>query len=365
MHLLIRIFSVASVSIVCLISSTIPVGAENDSPKKNATEYDAHLCRFAQRLLVNAEEETFPIIEQTGYGNGFHIIQMDVDAEQRQVLIAMTTKYADIDGQQLATHVSCKMVNRDRVNDMLSLQLPGPDHQCRDINKQTYERALAGLSPAARSRYLADGRQLTFGDDALIATGAEWLPITMAAFIQPSAKSHDDIVIRSPSVRVPWNPAERQFYQGTQHCKFITLAAMKRWMRIGAFSQESSLFPMTESGCSRPHSMTSNVGSCLFYFAPADATFCQDYSGADWNPDSAREECSRRHASADALRAAKNRYAGVGGLYSSRSCTDRVDAPTISGTCVFHCQEPDETLWHVTGPTDPRMTRGCDLFVPP
>jgi len=135
-------------------------------------------------------------------------------------------------------------------------------------------------------------------------------------------------------------------------------------MRIGAFGEDPSLFPLTGTECTRPHSMTSTVGSCLFYFAPAAAMFCQDYSGADWNPASAREECARRHASVDALRAAKNRYAGAGGLFTPQSCTDRDDAPAISGSCVFHCRQPDETLWHVTGPTDPRMTRGCDLFVP-
>jgi len=364
MNPLIRFFTTASVFIACLIVSAMPVGAENDTSQINATEYDAHLCRFAQRFLVNAEEEAFPVIEQTGHGNGFHVIQMDVDAGQRQVLIAMTTGFADIDGEQLATHVSCKTVNRDRVNDVLDLQLPGPNRQCREVNEQTFERALAGLSPEERSRYLADGRQLTFDDDVLIATGAEWLPITMEAFIQPSGQTNNDIVIRSPSVRVPWNQTERQFYQGTQHCKLVTLAAMERWMRIGAFTTDASLFPMTKTECTRPHSMTSTVGSCLFYFAPAASMFCQDYSGAGWNPDSAREECSQRHTSAEALRAVKNRYAGAGGLFSPQGCADRSDAPKISGSCVFHCRQPDETLWHVTGPTDPRMTRGCDLFVP-
>jgi hypothetical protein len=340
------------------------IGTGHAATNITTADYDTHLCRLAQRLLVNADAQAFPIIEQTGVGNGFHVIQMDVDAERRQVLIAMTTGFADIDGNRLATHVSCKTVDRERVNDVLGMQLPGPEHQCREINELTYTRALANLSLEERSHYLADGRQLTFDDDVIIATGGEWLPITMDAFIQPSGTTGNDIVIRSPSVRVPWNRADRQFFQGTQHCKLVTLAAMERWMRVGAFSSDDSLFPATGSECNQPHSMTSTVGSCLFYFAPADAMFCQDYSGAGWNTDSAQEECARRHASADALRAVKNRYAGKGGLFSKRGCADRDDSPSINGTCVFHCRQPDETLWHVTGPTDPRMTRGCDLFVP-
>jgi len=347
-----------------LLLAVMPASADNAAPKSTVSDYDAHLCRFAQRFLINAGTQAFTIIEQTGYGNGFHVIQMDVDAEQREVTIAMTTDFAEIDEKKLATHVSCKTVDRERVNDVLGLQLPEPGHQCREVNEQTHERALANLSTAERSHYLADGRQLTFGDDVIIATGGEWLPITMDVFIQPSTTAGNDIVIRSPSVRVPWNRTDRQFYQGTQHCKLITLAAMERWMRFGAFSTDASLFPATDSECNQPHSMTSTVGSCLFYFAPANAMFCQDYSGADWNPGSAQEECGQRHASADALRAAKNRYAGTGGLFSARGCANRDDTPTLNGTCVFHCRQPDETLWHVTGPTDPRMTRGCDLFVP-
>ncbi len=327
-------------------------------------DYDAHLCRHAQHFLVNASPQMFPVIEQIGYGNGFHVIQMDIDAEQRQVAIAMTRNFAHFDGKQLTTYVACKTVDRARVNDVLGLQLPGPEHQCRDVNEQTYDRALNNLSEQERAQYLTTGRQLTFTDDAYIATGGEWLPITMDAFIQPAGEAGNDLAIQSPSVRVPWNPEDRQFFQGTRHCKLITLAAMQRWMHIGAFSKDTSLFPPDDSDCTQPNSMTSTVGSCLFYFAPANAMFCQDYSGGGWSRAAAQEECTQRHASVAALRAAKNRYAGAGGLFNASSCSDRDDAPDLNGTCVFHCQQPDETLWHVTGPTDPRMTRACDLFVP-
>jgi len=197
----------------------VAITASTATATPATAEYDAHLCRDAQRFLVNADARAFPVIEQIGYGNGFHVIQMDVDAGQHQVQIAMTTDFADLDGEKLATHVSCKTVDRDRVNDVLGMQLTGPDHQCREVNELTYERALAGLSPEERARYLTDGRQLIFGDDALIATGGEWLPITMDTFIRPAGNPGNDIVIRSPSVRVPWNRADRQFYQGTQHCK--------------------------------------------------------------------------------------------------------------------------------------------------
>ena len=135
-------------------------------------------------------------------------------------------------------------------------------------------------------------------------------------------------------------------------------------MRVGAFGTDASLFPATATECNQPGSMTSTVGSCVFYFAPAFSMFCQDFSGPNWNRDSAQEECGQRHASPDALQASKNSYFGAGGIYSTVSCADRDDTPPISGTCVFHCQKADETLWHVSGSSDPQMTRGCELFVP-
>ena len=341
-----------------LLVSSAASGARPDAA---VADYDAHLCRHAQRFLVNADEADFPVVEQAGYGNGFHVIQMDVDAHSRQVSIAMMTETAEFQGRTLATHVACKTVDRARINDVLGLRLPGPEHQCREINEHTHERALDTLSAAERSRYLNDGRRLTFADDFLIETGGEWLPKPMDDFVRPG---EEDMTILAPSVRVPWSPDERQFYQGTQHCKLLTLAGMLQWMRRGAFEPDARPVPIMATECSAPSSMTSQVGSCLFYFAPAGSMFCQDFSGSDWTTVSAREECGLRHADEAALAAAENRYTGAGGVFSSLPCRERTDTPEFTGTCVFHCRSPEETLWHVGGPMAPEMTRGCELFVP-
>lgn len=363
-HPLTSILSALVQATAGLLLTAQAAAADDTTPTIAMSDYDAHLCRDAQLFLINADAQTLPVVEQVGYGNGFHVIQMDVRAGKRQVIIAMTADFAELDGTKLATHVSCKTVDRDRVNDVLGMQLPGPNHQCGEINELTYEQAMAGLSPEERSRYLTDGRKLTFGDDALIATGGEWLPIPLDDFIQPSGEAGNDLVIRSPSVRVPWNRTDRQFYQGTQHCKLITRAAMEQWMRVGAFSTDTSLFPDTHTECSQPSSTTSTVGSCRFYFAPANTMFCQDFSGSSWTHDAAKDECGIRHASREALQATKNRFVGTGGIYSEDSCDDRDDTAAITGTCVFHCGKPEETLWQVSGTIDPLMTRGCELFVP-
>ena len=326
----------------------------------NIAGYDASLCQTAQRLIVNAGDE-LNVIEQHGVGAGFHTIQMSVDTGKRAVVIAATTDYAQLDGVKQPTYVSCKMVNRARVNDSLKLQLPEPERQCRAVNESTYALTLSQLSPGARERYDRSGRKLMFADDAIVATGGEWLPITLDAFITGDADGN--VTATSPSVRVPWNPVEKNFFQGTQHCKLISMAAMHRWVTKAAFSANTPLVPLTDTTCTAPASMTSTVGSCRFYFAPANAMFCQDYSGSEWTSNTAQKECAGRHASPGALKAAKNRYEGAGGVFSDDACATRTDTETIAGTCVFHCKAGDETLWHITGAVDPRMTKGCDLFI--
>lgn len=322
--------------------------------------YDEHLCQTAQRLIINASED-FPVVEQRGTSNGFHTIQMGIDQENGGAIIAMTTHYAEYAGEQQATYVACKMVNRERVNDTLQLQLPGPDVPCQDVNAATLALAIAELAPEQHARYTSEGRQLRFADDAIVATGGEWLPIAMDDFI--SVDADNNVTVRAPSVRVPWNPVEQNFYQGTQHCKLVSLAALRRWVTEAAFDPNATLIPTTDSACRAPHSMSSSVGSCVFYFAPADSMFCQDYSGSEWQPASAQQECGARHASREALSAAANRYEGAGGDFSTSACAERDDAPPITGTCVFHCRSGDETLWQISGTVDPRMTRGCDLFI--
>ena len=67
---------------------------------------------------------------------------------------------------------------------------------------------------------------LVFRDDAVVPTGGEWLPAAAEDYI---ASDGDGLAVTAPSVRVPWDAQERGFYQGTHHCKLITLAAMQRW----------------------------------------------------------------------------------------------------------------------------------------
>jgi len=320
--------------------------------------YDSELCVTAQRLLVNAGDE-LPVRVQRGSGNGFHVIQMSVDTDARAAVIAMSTTYRGESDEP--AYIACKMVNRERLNAELGAAYPAPDRRCADINRYTYDTALNSLSSAERNRYLQDGRPLEFTDDTIIATGGEWLPVTLDDAI---TYSDDMVSVSAPSVEVPWNNEERNFYQGTKHCKLISVAALQRWMTDAAFKPDGLLVPLADKRCTAPATPDSTAGSCLFYFAPADAMFCQDYNGSGWNEAAAREECAARHASQDALKAAKNRYEGAGGIYDQRSCTDRPDSPPISGTCVFHCGTPDEKLWNVSGMLDPRMTKGCDLFVP-
>jgi hypothetical protein len=342
---------------------TFVTSASATSPPPIA-DYDVQLCMTAQRMLVNAPVDAFEIEVLFGESNGFHVIQMD--AAPGKVTIATTMGFVDVDGAQMVSYVGCKMVNRDRVNDVLELELTDSGASCRSVNEHTYDVALQGLSSTERQRYETQGRKLQFADDYLSASGAEWLPSQVDNYISSAAEG---LTIVAPSVQVPWDETTHEFYQGTHHCKLIALTAMQRWMRLAAFTDSEELFPRAIPPCTAASSMTSAVGSCKFWFAPAQAYFCQDYSGSGWDHSGAREECSKRHASPEALAAVDSKYEGLGGIYDSLSCDTRDDSPSPVGTCVFHCNASDETLWHTldaadTGPaaTD-MMRRACDLYI--
>lgn len=329
-----------------------------------SADYDADLCVLAQEMIVGAPPGAFAVRVVRGEGEGFHSIQMDADA--RGVTVAMTAGSVSVDDAELATFVACKMVNQARVNDVLGLELRGAAGSCRRINEHTYALALAGLSEAEQARYLTEGRKIHFTNDYVAASGGEWLPSKVEDFIQPAS---DGLQVTAPAVRVPWDPVTREFYQGTNHCKLITQSAMQYWMRQAAFVESAQLIPTEAESCAEPTSMTSDVGSCLFWFAPAQAMFCQDYSGAGWNKAAARDACAKRHASPEALKAAGSRYEGAGGIFSASGCAQRADAPTPQTTCVFHCQADDETLWHTLAANENTpaaagmMQRACDLFI--
>lgn len=350
-------------NLLLAVIATYASGASATSPPP-INDYDSQLCMTAQRMVVNAPEDAFEIDVLFGESNGFHVIQMD--AEPGKVTIATTMGFVTVDNRQMAAYVGCKMVNRERVNDVLNLQLSGPRQVCQDVNEHTYAEALRGLTPAERQRYAEEGRKLYFAADYVTASGAAWLPGQVVDYISSSAEG---LTIVAPSVQVPWNEQTHEFYQGTQHCKLITLSAMQRWMRSAAFSDATELFPRVIPPCTEAASLTSTVGSCKFWFAPAQAYFCQDYSGAGWSKAGAQAECGNRHASPEALAQADSKYAGKGGVFSELSCDGRKDSPAPVGTCVFHCNAPDETLWHTldaadTGPAAAGMMRkACDLYV--
>ena len=327
--------------------------------------YDERLCVTAQRRLVNQPD--IPVRVQTGTGNGFYTIQMSIDEPARELVVAMTTGTATRDGADYPAWVACKMVNRERVNDVLGLAGAGPGRSCRDVNEHTWQVALNRLSPVERQQLADRGASLDFRPDTLLPTGGEWLPAEVGDFIerQPAGGYR----VSAPSVTVPWDPVERGFFQGIRHCKLLTLATVEHWLRDTlAGRDDAELLPAAGGACRGPDSLESRVGSCLFYFAPTDALVCQDYSGASWTAATAAKECSQRHASRAALEKADKRYEGAGGLWSERSCAARDDAPTRAGTCVFQCGARDETLWHLPGSPGgspaAALTRFCEVYVP-
>ncbi|NND54939.1 MAG: hypothetical protein HKN56_08225 [Gammaproteobacteria bacterium] len=337
-----------------------------ESPDTDA--YDANLCANAQRLVAGTPSADVEVI--TGEGNGFHTIQMDINVEQRRLVVAASALTAEIDGDTVLVGAACKMVNAERVADTLQVKPARAPLTCGDINKLTYEYVFDSLSLEEQRRYRNEGAALRFAPDYVAESGGEWLPLSIDKHIEAVSDADGDVEylqISAPSVRVPWDPQTREFYQGTQHCKLISATAMRRWMTAGAFDGSTVLFPPTKQPCYAPSAESSPAGSCMFWFAPAQSMFCKDYTGAEWTADSARQECSKRHASPAALKAASSRYEGAGGDYREAACSERPDAAPLGSTCVFHCNAPDESLWRQSGDSPmagaAAMTRACDLFI--
>jgi len=325
-------------------------------------DYDAQLCVTAQRMIAGAA--TLPVQLLHGTGDGFHRIQMDADAATGRAVVAMATRTARAsDGRRAIVAVACKMIDRERARTVLGVEPAGGPVSCRDINEATARQALASLDEDQRRRYLASGRLLRFVPDTLLPGGGAWLPARVEDYIRRDA---DALLVSAPAVRVPWDPAQRLFYQGVQHCKLISFAAMRAWMLAGAFSDSDRLFSEDQAACAAPAAPSRAAGSCRFYFAPAQAMFCEDYNGPGWTADSARAACGRRHASAAALRAAGGRYEGTGGLYSERPCAERTDQPVITTTCVFNCGRPRESAWQLSGELpggSAMLDKACDLVI--
>lgn len=341
--------------------------------------YDEQLCATAVMLINNATSDDFAIEVIRAAGDRFNTEQMATDTDTRTVTVASLIQSVEVDGGELHAAVSCKMIHRDRINDQFNMQLPGPNRECRYVNEFTHQVSLDSLTDKERRAYEENGRALVFRGDFVTGAGAQWLPTVINDFIDPMAAG--GFAIRSPSVQVPWDYDERDWYQGVQSCKLITLAAMRRWMTTAALWPGAELFPRVTPVCTEPSARTARAGSCILYFGPAGATFCQDFSGAGWTPETAAADCGKRYATRAQWDAADGSYVGDGGVYSPMSCAERdapaelraerfaIAEPVNRGTCVWRCNDADETLWHsmtAVEQVDGRSLRdNCELFLDP
>jgi hypothetical protein len=370
-----------------LLGASLPVvaGPAADDPAIEALVkeglYDEELCATAQRVILNAPADAYETKTLRAAGTTFVVEQMDTDDEAQTVTVATLIEKSRVGRREIGVNVACKLVNQDRVNDILGLNLPKPAGTCRDVNRLTYEIALNRLSDQQRERFLSEGVPLQFEEDYKAAAGGEWLPSVINDFIKPvyADGELESISIQAPSVQVPWPGPDGDWFEGTNHCKVLTLAAMNHWMKRAAFDGSTEMFPPPRPKCVEPDSRTSEVGSCVLYFGPAGAQYCQDYSGSGWTEETAREDCAIRHSSLAAWNSGGDNYTGDGGIFSTASCQGRNSVSEIAGepvgrddgkylgTCVFRCNSPKEALWHqlTVSSVDPEgamIQRTCDLF---
>ncbi|MEC9375039.1 MAG: hypothetical protein VYA80_01555 [Pseudomonadota bacterium] len=373
--------------IVFMLTSKLTVASigPNDAEVIRLVEfglYDQELCTTAQRIILNASADDYETLTLKAKGGTFVAEQMSANGQEKTVTVAALLESVKFGRETIAVSMACKMVNQRRVNDVLKLKLEQPSGTCKDVNSLTYQIALNGLTVRQRERYLSKGTSLEFIDDAYASAGGAWLASVVSDYISPEKIDGKLIrmIVQASSVQVAWPESGGDWFEGTNHCKLITLAAMTRWMKKGSFDGSTEMFPRPKPKCIEPDSRTSKSGSCLQYFGPAGAQFCQDYSGTDWTETTAREDCDIRHSTLDAWNAKSGSYDGGGGIFSSDSCAERnviseaIASPVnqaesaYQGTCVFRCNTPDESLWHQISPMafDPDgtgMQRTCDLYL--
>ena len=148
--------------------------------------------------------DDYDTINLRAVGTTFVTEQMDTNASDGSVTVATLVEKVKIGRKMLEVDAACKLVNQDRVNSILQLDLPAPAGTCRDVNELTHTLALNSLSDRQRERYLSAGVQLRFVADYEAAAGGEWLPSIINDFIKPVSAQGElaYLSVQAPSVQV-------------------------------------------------------------------------------------------------------------------------------------------------------------------
>lgn len=273
---------------------------------------------------------------------------IDADSEKpiisKALIKTMTNSLEAQAPPSIAKEVFCKFKSQEGIERGLDIEIDGTEGSCRQMHQQALDWALSNLSHAERQRYLSDGTQLALADDILGATGADWYATDSQYAPSDSSYSLSAAALLVPFDDYPGLPLD---LRGVHYCKLLPPSQMLFWVLHRAFfdnplgagpnnDADAALVAQAVADC-RLHDISAK-GSCIFFFATSGQHFCEEYTGPDWDEQSAQQRCAERDDP----------------VFSTSLCADRAsetllldDDGQFKGECVINCGKQNEYRWKV------------------
>jgi len=353
----------------------------NDAKYTAAGGFDDRIIKQAQIMTTHIENTGIEVrsifVTPLVFGGSYAGINADENWVQPyftfipEDMSAYTNSPPEINGI-----IMTKMKSKDIIEDKFDIILDGEQGTCADVQEEIYSSTFSLLSSSERYIYGSWGKQLSFiqddrpGDDPgdnPVYQSAGWLPIDPATMITSEG---DNYFYEPLSLYVTIdNPIFQdgggdERYQGVRYCKLLSHQAILSWFLVKSYEDNPVLITESTEECTDPRLRTDNsVGSCIFYFGFAETTFCSDYIGYDFTPESASEKCSER----------PNLLDGREPIYSADACSERIeeieaavgsDYVGRTGFCDVYCLAGNEFLWNVYQEDPEASCTGYPIFYP-
>lgn len=340
-------------------------------------EYDNATVEKAQKIIAHIESQNIEIralkLGMSEFGSSYAAM----NAAENWIQPTYTFVPEDMSRYLNAPKsingiILAKFKSKDKIDADFGLTNDETPGICADVQEDIYNNALAILTEDERTRYETMGKKLYFiPDDDVpplnsttnpVVKGSDWLDVDPASKITLEG---DKYYYEPMSLLVEYNdPAYKDMserYRGVRYCKFLSHQAILSWMLQKSFEVNPVLITPSKVECTKPSSLVTTTGSCIFYFPQAKTYYCEDYTGSGFTPESAEAKCNSRP---------DNPY--LVPSYSPDSCSERTEEIKASipgyigltGLCVIHCQTPEEFIWNIYTENPEASCTGFILFYP-
>ncbi len=359
-----KIFLIAVV-LACMIFS----GCRKD-PYEAAGLLDNQTIEMAQKLTAKIEGTDIEVkatkVNWLEFGGSYAGINVEENWVQPYFTIIPESMFIESDNTTVEINgaIMAKMKSKDVIEDKFGITLEGTQGTCSDIQEEIYASTFSLLSFSEQTKYLANGKSLSFIPDDRPGNTPDSNPVLQSSGwlnVDPATKiTFDDdkyyyeplglyVAIDDPLA------GDDERYKGVYYCKLLSHQTILSWFLLKSFEDDPVLITPTTFECIdprvRPEPNYTN-GSCLFLFGQVNKYYCSDYIGPDFTPESAEKKCADR---------ASEKAESV---YSSDSCSTRDgngefeaamsdDYVGHGALCDVHCMEGNEFIWNYYGEIDP------------